>query len=187
MDKLKFVLDKKIKKHCSQKYKMQAVAKMLDLEDDLPYQQQCNLIISHLNKIGKKNKQVKYLLENIDDKDTCDILINILYDMFNQDTLDDISIDITQKEYKNLIKKYQEKKITKKEKATLFKALNIKYCKCIKKLYLKDNYELLINGDKSNYNRYAVCINSIYKNRQIKPPKKISFSCKSKYNWYTEE
>jgi|TARA_B100002051_G_scaffold267392_1_gene295798 hypothetical protein len=77
---------------------------------------------------------------------------------------------ISNKNYKRLLSK---KRMTKKEKTQLDRALFVKYCRCVKKLKYT-------NKKKQRGREYPICINSIYKKRHKKVPKELQKKC-SKY------
>ena len=81
---------------------------------------------------------------------------------------------VSKKRYSNLIKKKKSRKrMTKRDKKDLDRALFVNYCKCIKKLKYSKDYEKGLE--------YPICISSIYKKRGIKPPKDITKKCKLYY------
>ena len=81
---------------------------------------------------------------------------------------------IGKKKYSKLLrKKRTKKKMTKKEKRQLDHALFINYCKCIKSLKYSKKYEEGLE--------YPICISSVYKNREIKPPKDLKEKCRKYY------
>jgi hypothetical protein len=74
---------------------------------------------------------------------------------------------ISKKNYDKLLKK---KRLTKKERIKLDRALFVNYCKCIKKIKYNQKYP---KGAE-----YPICISSIYKQRNLTPPKDIIKRCK---------
>jgi hypothetical protein len=74
---------------------------------------------------------------------------------------------VSKKRYNMLL---QKKKRTKKENKDLDRALFVSYCKCIKKIKYAKDYKY---GAE-----YPICMNSIYKQRGIKPPKDVTKKCK---------
>ena len=184
LQKFKRRYNLKVRKNHNKDYKIEVVADMFKIKKNLSINQKCLEIIKYLKDNSEKNQKIKFLLDNFRGDDICTVLSNILYDMFSSDNLKDININLTDKRYRNLIKKYEKNNLNDIEMNLLMEALNIKYCKCVKKLYLKNLFEKDIMSKEETYNPYAVCINSIYKNRKIVPPKKISYSCREKYDWY---
>jgi len=75
---------------------------------------------------------------------------------------------ISKKRYTKLLKK---KRLTKKEKKDLDRALFVNYCKCIKHLKYSKKYKKGVE--------YPICISSVYKKRKLKPPKNISQKCRN--------
>ena len=168
-------------------YNISAVSKMLGLSTDGSYKQHCDRIIDYLRSKSPRNKAIKTLLDNAgDDRETmCNILVNSLYELFSPNKLPKKApIQMEEEEYKELVKKKKEDDITYEQNEKLEEALNCKYCHCVKKLYLKNQFQLFINEEEPKYNPYAICMSSIYKNRDIKPPFKVSHSCREKYDWY---
>ena len=78
---------------------------------------------------------------------------------------------VSKKRYTDLLKKKtMRKKMDKKDKKELDKALFVNYCKCIKKLKDSKDYQ---EGAE-----YPICMTSVYKNRGLKPPKDVAKKCK---------
>jgi hypothetical protein len=81
-------------------------------------------------------------------------------------------LSISKKRYKHLVeKKKNKKKMSLKQRKELDQALYVKYCQCLKKFE--------VEGDKRGY---PICINSVYKNRGITPPKNAANNCKVVFN-----
>ena len=81
---------------------------------------------------------------------------------------------VSKKRYKKLLhKKRTKRRMSKKEKEQLDHALFINYCKCIKSLKYSKKYEEGLE--------YPICISSVYKNREIKPPKDLKEKCRKYY------
>jgi len=78
-----------------------------------------------------------------------------------------MKMNISQKKYKQLLSlKKSKKKMSLKDKQLLNDALYVNYCKCLTKFeYNKDT------------RGYPICMNSIYKKRNVKPPKNASRNC----------
>ena len=175
-----------IKRNTDKTYNAQAVAKALGIKSDLSYTKQCIKIMNFLE--GKKNSNpvVKELLsKKLKNHEICNILVDVLYNLLQPEKFPfKAPITISPKKYNDLIKKYKKRKLTSKSRQTLNEALNIKYCFCLKKLYLKFLFNEHIKGEKNKYTEYGICMNSIYKSRKIAPPQKVARKCKIKYNWY---
>ena len=77
---------------------------------------------------------------------------------------------ISKKKYGSLLRK---KRLTTKEKKTLDRELFLNYCKGVKKIKYDKNYDKGLE--------YPICMNSIYKNRNLTPPERVAFKCKEKY------
>ena len=66
--------------------------------------------------------------------------------------------------------------MSKKDKQLLDDALYIKYCKCLKKFEIEDK------NKRVSGRGFPICMNSIYKNRRIKPPRNASRNCNKVFN-----
>ena len=124
-----------------------------------------SLIISYLNRQSINNKVIRELLDTIGyTENLCEILTKVLYELFSPSELPNKApIMISNKKYKELLDKKQNNIITEDENNTLLEALNCKYCYCVKKLYLKNLFIEYITNKKPEYNPYAICTSSIYK------------------------
>ena len=82
-------------------------------------------------------------------------------------------LSISEKKYKALLKKRRRynTSLSKNEKKQLDDALFVKYCKCLKKFESE--------GDSRGY---PICMNAVYKQRKIKPPKNAIKKCKLTFN-----
>ena len=82
-------------------------------------------------------------------------------------------LSISEKKYKALLEKRRRynTSLSKKEKKQLDDALFVKYCKCLKKFESE--------GDSRGY---PICMNAVYKQRKIKPPKNAVKKCKLTFN-----
>ena len=78
-----------------------------------------------------------------------------------------LKLNMSEDKYKKLLSK---KRLSKKEKKKLDKALHMKYCKCVKS----------IKYGQKNPGAYAICANSVYKNRGLDMPFRAARDC-SKY------
>lgn len=175
-----------LKRSIDKTYNAQAVAKALGIKSDLPYVRQCSLIMDFLKKHKKNNPIIKELLnKSLKQNQICNILVDVLYNLLQPKKFPfKAPITISQDKYKELIEKYQKRTLKSRDRQILNEALNIKYCFCIKKLYLKFLFNNHFLGKKNKVSEYAICMSSIYKKRKIKPPKKISRKCVTKYDWY---
>jgi len=177
-----------VKRNTDKTYNIQAVAKMLGLPSDLGYTEECRLIVSYLRDKSTDNQIIRELLDVVGDvENICDVLVNTLYELFRPKILPNKApIRISEKIYRSLIDKKKAESITDEENETLAEALNCKYCYCVKRIYLENKFKKFINDKEPLYNPYAVCINSIYKRRGFATPKKVSNSCRDKYDWYSK-
>jgi len=84
-----------------------------------------------------------------------------------------LKLSISEKKYKALLKKRRRynTSLSKNEKKQLDDALFVKYCKCLKKFESE--------GDSKGY---PICMNAVYKQRKIKPPKNPVKKCKLTFN-----
>ena len=82
-------------------------------------------------------------------------------------------LSISEKKYKALLEKRRRynTSLSKKEKKQLDDALFVKYCKCLKKFESE--------GESKGY---PICMNAVYKQRKIKPPKNAVKKCKLTFN-----
>ena len=78
---------------------------------------------------------------------------------------------VSKKRYKQLLSK---KKLTKKERKQLERALFVKYCRCVKKMKYT-------NKKKQRGREYPICVHSIYKKRSKKVPKDLQRKCSNYY------
>ena len=79
-----------------------------------------------------------------------------------------IKSNISKDKYKKLL---TYKRLSKKNKKLLNDELLKKYCRCIKTLKKSKN-KRMYEG------KYGICMNSIYKKRNIEPPYNVSKNCK---------
>jgi len=83
-----------------------------------------------------------------------------------------LKLSISEKKYKSLLKRRKRNtSLSKKEKKQIDDALFVKYCKCLKKFESE--------GDAKGY---PICMNAVYKQRKIKPPKNPVKKCKLTFN-----
>ena len=75
-----------------------------------------------------------------------------------------LKMNVSEDKYKKLLSK---KRLSKKEKKTLDRALHLKYCNCIKSLIYGNNPAA-----------YGICANSVYKNRGLELPYRAARNCK---------
>jgi hypothetical protein len=75
-----------------------------------------------------------------------------------------MKLSITETTYKELLRKKQ--RLTKKEAKQLSDSMYVKYCKCLQ------SFEY--SNEKKGY---PICMNSVYKRRNIQPPKNASKRC----------
>ena len=74
-------------------------------------------------------------------------------------------MNISEETYQKLLSK---KRLTKKEREKLDRALHLKYCNCVKGLKYVDK----------NPAAYGICANSVYKNRGFELPPNAARNCK---------
>ena len=86
--------------------------------------------------------------------------------------------------YKELVKKRKEGAISHKEHIILEKALHVKFCHCIKKLYLQNIINQEFFDKEPKYNPYAICTSSLYKKRYFDVPPSAARKCRKSYSWY---
>ena len=79
-----------------------------------------------------------------------------------------IKMNISEKTYKKLLDmKKNKKNLSKSQQRNLDKALNIKYCSCVKSL----------KYSQKNPAAYGICTNSVYKNRGFEMPPRATKNC----------
>ena len=84
-----------------------------------------------------------------------------------------MKMPISETKYNKLISlRKSKKKMSSKNKKLLNNALYVKYCKCLKEFEFR----------KKDKRGYPICMNSIYKNRGIRPPKNASRLCNVIFN-----
>ncbi len=162
---------------------LELVAKMLGIPEEETDSKTCKSIIKYLKSIKKDNPYVQYLLKEIPSgKLQCATLVEALKNIIKpvRQLSNSPSTKISDELYEELLKKYNNDTITLKEKHILDNALNIKYCYCAKNIYYRNLWNQTMMNKENGVNPYAVCINSIYKNRDIPVPDNIVASCKSK-------
>lgn len=171
-------------KNYDKKYHFKLVAKFLGIK----YNEKtiCMDIYDYLNSKKSLSEPLKYLLSKLpsqSDEKFCKILINILYELFYPSYLGKNTI--TNEKYIELLKKKKNKTITKTENIVLEYNLYIKFCRCLRKLYIKNiiNKEFF-NIIDTKYNNHAICYSSIFKKRNIKPVININNNCSKLFNWY---
>ena len=151
----------------------------------------CDAVIKKINQyINKKSMSKSKSKSKSRSRSTSKIVIDIfLDDTINLSNYDKgslrkkkkkkqtkrrkMKLAISEKKYNQLIsQRRSKKKMTSKDKKLLDNALYVKYCKCLKKFEF-------IKKDKRGY---PICMNSVYKNRQFKPPKDASKRCGLTFN-----
>lgn len=176
------------KKSKNKNYNINAVSKILGIDTGGNYNQQCDKIIDFLQSKRRTNEIIDNILTQTQDnrEELCDILVSALYELFSPVTLPEKApINISKEEYNRLIKNRKDgTELSFEENEILEEALNVKYCHCVKKLYLKNQFKKFILDEDTPYSPYGICMASIYKNRQFEPPFKVSHSCREKYQWY---
>ena len=173
LQKKKYKKEKKIKK----------LLKFFNLTEKKTKKENYKQLYSFLKEQSKTNRELKYFMNSIkrETPHYYKLMVNIMHDLVIPETIfkkyirDDI--------YTSLIGKKKKNSLTDDEKAILNDQLHIKFCKCIKKLYLQNLYHKMFFQKEPVYNQYAVCTNSIYKNRNFDVPSRAAIECR-KYNWY---
>ena len=84
-----------------------------------------------------------------------------------------MKLRISENKYKQLISmKKRKQPMSKKDKKILDDSLYIKYCKCLKQFKFSENRAA----------GYPICMNAVYKKRNITPPKNASTRCNALFN-----
>jgi hypothetical protein len=173
-------------------YNLSVVEDLLELPRSKTAKEGCKQIMEWIKKQRPNNKYLQVFMDKIekigDHKSLCKIIIDALYKLF-EPNLSYTSV-LTDEEYQNQLKlKKHHRKMSPLERKSLKEELNIKYCACIKKLYLRQLFKKNIVGKdiSDEANPWALCGTSVFLNRGFKIPKKISMSCRRKYKWYDEK
>jgi len=185
---LKNSIDIAVKKSTDKMYNIKEVAKILKVDYSGTFEEICENIYKHLLKY-KRKPAIKYFLSKFNKEDLgfYNILIDSLYELFFPSLLSKKSpINITEAKYKRLIKERKKERpnINIRDNILLDNALHIKFCHCIKKLYLKNIIRQEFSNIKGKYNPYAICTSSIYKNRDFNVPPSAARKCRKSYDWY---
>jgi len=182
-------IDIAVERSVDKGYNIKQVACLLDISysdtEDL-----CDKLYDYLVLNSKKSKTLRYLLSKFDKSSPvlCKLLTDALYELFIPYKMGkNASIDISEKEYKRLILlKKQDLIVNPIDKNILDKAMHIKLCHCIKKLYIKDIIVQNFINKNPKYNPYAICTSSIYNKRNIKTPPCAARNCSKMFNWYKD-
>ena len=70
------------------------------------------------------------------------------------------------------------------EQELLRETLHSKLCHCIKGMLIKNKFRKDVLNKDSQYNPYAICTQSVYKNRGLRVPKKTVRKCPLDFDWY---
>lgn len=179
-------------RHPNVNHNLAIVEDLLELPRSKSQKEGCSQIMKWIKKQRPTNKYLQAFMNKVEEvgdyKSMCKIIIDALYKLV-EPNLPYTSV-LTDEEYQNQLKlKKNHRKMSPMERGTLKEELNIKYCACIKKLYLKQLFKKNILGKdiSEEANPWALCSTSIYKKRGFTIPKKVSSSCRRKYKWYDEK
>ena len=70
------------------------------------------------------------------------------------------------------------------EQELLRESLHSKLCHCIKSMLIHNKFKKEVLNRQTKYNPYAICTQSVYKNRGFRVPKKSVRKCPNDYDWY---
>lgn len=151
------------------------------------------LFIDICQKITKySSKMVKSLIQDLyQDKVVCSvetgyvftkIIKNILYPNKFPEKSPMIISDELNKRLLTLKKKKLLSNTTEQE--LLRETLHSKLCHCIKGMLIKNKFRKDVLNKNSQYNPYAICTQSVYKNRGFRVPKKTVRKCPVDFDWY---
>ena len=145
----------------------------------------CNKIRKKISENYPKLQELIHQLDQLYDTkiNVCKHLIIVLYNMFESSSRP-FSYPMSNKTYKNYIKKYKNNTIKADELNKLKKMLYIKFCRCIKSNYIKNISDDLFKNIKPTNNPYAFCTSSIYLNRGFKTPPSAARNCRKTFKWY---
>lgn len=181
-----------VKRHPATNYNLKMVEEILELPRSKNNKEGCKQIMNWIKKQRPTNKYLQEFMLKVEElgdyRSMCKIIVDSLYKLF-EPNLPYTSI-LTDEEYKSHLKlKKNHRKMSPIERRNIQEELNIKYCACIKKLYLKQLFKKnIMNKDISKEaNPWALCSTSIYLKRGFKIPKKVSSTCRRKYKWYEEK
>lgn len=140
-------------------------------------------LYNFLKQKSKNSRELKYFMKLIKSETPhyYKLMVNIMHDLVVPESI--YKNYIKNNVYNSLIEKKKNNTLTDEEKVILDDQLHIKFCKCIKKLYLQNLYNKMFFQKEPVYNQYAVCTNSIYKNRDFDVPPRAALECR-KHNWY---
>lgn len=178
-------LDKAIK-DSNPDYDIKTVAAALGISKRLSLEDMCDAIVADIRAKSVNNNYIQIILDNRPKRaNMCDYLVKILYSLLHPKKLPSTApIGMSEAVYNGLVNKKTAGTITANEEARLNKAMYAKYCYCIKTIYLKNLFNMFINGKQSRYNLYAICTSSLYKKRNLPVPPRAAIECKDKFKWY---
>ena len=167
-------------------YNLDVVLDILHIKNN--YHSIRNKCIRIQNIIQKNYPKLFELIQFLESHSTtkinvCKHLIVILYNMFNQP--DTFKYPVSKKTYQKYIIKKKNGTITEKQLKVLEKMLYTKFCRCIKKIYVKNLKKHIFDYTIPSDNPYAFCTSSIYKNRGFDPPPSAARSCRDTFSWYS--
>lgn len=166
-------------------YNIDSLAEILGIKTTKDIDNLCRHINSVFKNLTKKDTELKEILKELprDNSNFCEVIINALYEyIFVYKKEFKLPISMTEEKYTELISKNKRGTIQPNEKKLLDNIMNIKLCNCIKGLIISDIIDeknnIKTNRKSPKYNAYAVCLNSIYKQRNMPVPYGATKQCK---------
>ena len=132
---------------------------------------------SIVNLVKKDNK--------IKEKELNNLVVNIVLSaLYPSNFPHNSPIPISEDLYNELIlKKVNNKPMTNEEIELLNISLYIKLCYCTKKMFLKSKFLKDVMNIDDKVNNYAICTNSVYKQRNIELPENATRNCTKNFKW----
>lgn len=171
------------KKKYKKERNIKNLLKFFNLDEKKTKKENYKQLYSFFKKHSKTSRELKYFMKLIKHETPhyYKLMVNIMHDLVIPESI--FKKYIRNDIYASLIEKKKKNLLTDEEKVILDDQLHIKFCKCIKKLYLQNLYNKMFFQKEPVYNQYAVCTNSIYKNRDFDVPPRAALECR-KHNWY---
>lgn len=181
------IVDTLLKKKYRRNYSIKKILEFFNIPEKQTKKANQEQLFTFLYKQKKHSPELKYLMKFIKKKTPyyIQLLVNVLHELIYPPILQLEKKLMKDEIYKNLIEKKKQNNLTDDESKILDVQLHLKFCKCIKKLYLRNLYYRMFFNKESSYNPYAVCTSSLYKNRDFDVPPGAAMKCKQ-YKWYRE-
>ena len=147
-------------------------------------------ICEHITK--RSSKKMRSLLEDlypgkiICSKETGYIITKIIKNILYPQKFPKKSPILITKELNQKLISLKKRKVLSNttEQELLKETLHTKLCHCIKSMLVTNKFKKEVLNKRSQYNPYAICTQSVYKNRGFPVPKKSVRKCPKNYEWY---